>query len=76
VEEDMNIQASHGASNNDDRLVYWIGATLLLMYFGVGDAAIIAWSASLATVGQLATALVAFILTGMGLLYTVWLMRR
>ena len=68
----MNIPASR---NNDD-LLYWIAAILLLMGFGLGDAAIVAWSASLVTIWQLVAATISFVLIGGGMLFTVWQMRR
>ena len=68
----MNISAS----GNNNHLLYWIAATLLLLSFVLGDTAIIGWSASLVTFGQLAAAALAFLLIGTGVLYTVWQMKR
>jgi hypothetical protein len=68
----MNIQDSR----NHDRLLHGIAATLLLICFGFGDTAVIAWSASVASFGQLTAAAVALTLIGAGVLFTVWQMRR
>jgi len=57
-------------------VIYWISVALLLMSFGFGDVAVIVWSAALATVGQLAVAALAFMATGVGLLFTIWQMGR
>ena len=64
----MNATVSH----NNGRLLGWLIAVLLLMAFGLGDTAIVVWSASLVTVGQLAAAAIAFGLIGTGVLITVW----
>jgi len=68
----MNISESR----NDNRLIYWIAAVLLFMSFGLGDVAVVVWSAALASVGQLAVAALAFVVTGVGLLFTVWQIGR
>lgn len=68
----MNISASH----HDDRLLYWIAAMLLLLGCGLGDTAVIAWSASLLTMCQLMAGALAFGLIGTGLFVTVWQIRR
>ena len=64
------------ASQNNDHLLYWIAATLLLMGFGLGDTGIIAWCASLITFWQLAVFAFSFALIGVGALFTIWQMRR
>jgi hypothetical protein len=64
------------ASRNDDHLLQWIVAILLLVGFGLGDTAIIAWCASLVTVWQLGAVLFSFVLVAAGLCFTVWQMRR
>jgi len=63
----MNIRAL-----NSNDLLYWVTATLLLMSFGFADLAVVAWSASLFTIGQLAAAAVAFVLIGTGVFVTAW----
>jgi hypothetical protein len=68
----MNIPASR----DKDHLLYWIAATLLLMSFILGDTAIIVWSASLVTFGQLVAAALAFVLIGIGVFFTAWEMRQ
>jgi hypothetical protein len=64
------------ASRGDDHLLHWIAATLLLVGFGLGDTAIVAWSTSLVTVWQLDAFLFSFVLVAAGLCFTVWQMRR
>ena len=64
------------ASRSDDHLLHWIAATLLLVGFGLGDTAIVAWSASLVTVRQLGAVLFSFVLVAAGLCFTVWQLRR
>jgi len=59
-----------------DRQLYWIAAALLLIGFGLGDTAVVAWSASFATVSQIAAFGLAFVLTAMGVFFTFWEMRR
>lgn len=59
-----------------NRQLYWIAAALLLVGFGLGDAAIVAWAASVATASQLATLGLAFVLTATGVVFTFWEMRR
>jgi hypothetical protein len=59
-----------------DRLLYWIAAALLLIGFGLGDSAVVAWSASMATTGQVAAFGLAFVLTASGVFFTFWEMRR
>ena len=63
-------------SRSDDHLLHWIAASLLLVGFGLGDTAIIAWCASLVTVWQLGAVLFSFVLVAAGLCFTVWQMRR
>lgn len=58
------------------RILIWMGSLLLLMAFGLVDAAVIAWSASLVTLGQLASVGAAFVLISGGGLFTVWQMHR
>ena len=64
------------ALRNDDHLLHWMGATLLLISFGLGDAAIIAWCASAIDFGELFAVVFSFLLIEAGLFYTVWQMRR
>jgi hypothetical protein len=59
-----------------DHLLYWIAAALLLIGFGLGDTAIVAWAASLATASQLAVLGLAFAVTATGVIFTFWEMRR
>jgi hypothetical protein len=68
----MNIPASH----NDGYLVNWLAAVLLLIGFGLGDATIVAWSASVITFWQLVAVTSSFGLIAMGILITFWQMRR
>jgi hypothetical protein len=63
-------------SRNNDKLFYWIAATLLLVGVGLGDTAIVAWSASLVTFWQLVAATFSFVLIATGTLFTVWQVRR
>jgi hypothetical protein len=72
AEKEMNVQASH----NNDHLLPWMAAILLLMGFGLGDTGIIAWCTSLITLGQLVVITSSFALIGMGMLFTIWQMRR
>jgi hypothetical protein len=60
---------------NNDRLLYWIGATLLLTVFGLTETAIVAWCASLVTFGQLVAVSLTLVLTGTGTFFTFWQMR-
>jgi hypothetical protein len=64
------------ASRNNDHLLSWIAGVLLLIGFGLVDAAIIASCASLLAFGQLIACAFSFALIGSGLLFTVWQMRR
>jgi hypothetical protein len=66
----MNISASP----NNDHLLQWISATLLLTGFALGDAAIIAWCASLVTSWQLIAFVFSYLLIAIGVLFTVWQM--
>ena len=68
----MNIPASH----NDGHLLSWLAAALLLIGFGLGDTAIVAWSASIITFWQLVAVTLSFGLIAMGILITFWQMRR
>jgi hypothetical protein len=68
----MNISASR----DDNHPIYWIAIVLLLMSFVLGDVAVVVWSAALATFGQLAVAALAFVATGLGLLFTLWQIGR
>ena len=68
----MNIPASH----DSNRLLYWTAAILVLLGFGLGDTGIIAWCTSLITLGQLVVITSSFALIGMGMLFTIWQMRR
>jgi hypothetical protein len=72
VEKEMNLSASVGK----DRLLYWMAGVLLLITFGIVDAGVIAWCASLIDFGQLFAALVSLLLIETGLFFTVWQMRR
>lgn len=64
------------ASRSDDHLLHWIAAALLLVGFGLGDTAIIAWCVSLFTVWQFGAVLFSFVLVAAGLCFTIWQMRR
>jgi hypothetical protein len=68
----MNARASH----NDGYLVYWLAALLLVIGFGLGDATIVAWSASIITFWQLVAVTSSFGLIAMGILITFWQMTR
>jgi hypothetical protein len=68
----MNIPVSR----NNGPLLYWIAAALLLMVFGLGDTAIVAWWASRVTFGQLVAVSLSSVLTATGAFLTVWQMRR
>ena len=68
----MNIPAL----KNNDHFLVWLVATMLLLSFGFGDAAIVVWSASLISSWELFAAAFSFLLVEMGVLYTVWKMRR
>ena len=59
-----------------DHLLYWITAALLLVSFGLADAAVVAWAASVVTIGQLLAVAFTFVLTGSGVVFTAWRMRR
>ena len=71
-DSEMNIPASR----NNDHLLYWMAAALLLMVFGLGDTAIVAWWASVVTFGQLVAVALALALTATGAFLTIWQMRR
>ncbi len=60
----------------NNHFLFWTAAVLLLMSFGFGDAAIVAWSASLVSSWQLLAAAFSFLLITMGLFVTVWRMKR
>ena len=66
----MIISASH----NNDHLLHWVAAALLLTGFAIGDTAIIAWCASLANLWQLAAAALSYVLIAVDILFTVWQM--
>ena len=68
----MNIQASR----NEGHLLNWLAAVLLLIGFSLGDATIVAWSASLITFWQTVAVTVSFALIAMGILITFWQMSR
>jgi hypothetical protein len=68
----MNIPAPR----NNGNLLYWIAAALLLIVFGLGDTAIVAWWASLVTFGQLVAVSLSLVLTATGAFLTVWQMRQ
>ena len=64
------------AVRNNDHLLYWIAAILLLVGFGLGDTGIIIWCASFITFGQLVVFAFSFALISVGALVTIWQMRR
>ena len=68
----MNIPASH----KDGHLLNWLAAVLLLIGFGLGDATIVAWSASIITFWQLVAVTFSFGLIATGLLITFLQMSR
>jgi len=63
-------------SHDNDHLLCWIAGALLLTGFGLGDAAIIASCSALVTFGQLIAFAFSFALIALGLLFTVWQIRR
>jgi hypothetical protein len=58
-------------TRHPDHLLHWIAAILLIAGFGLGGSTIIAWCASLVTFGQMVAVTLAFVLTGVGLFFTV-----
>jgi hypothetical protein len=50
----MNVPVSR----NDGHLLNWQAAVLLLIGFGLGDATIVAWSASIITFWQLVSSII------------------
>lgn len=52
-------------------LAAWTGAVLLLATFGLGDAAVVAYSADVVTAGQLFAFWMAYILISFGILFTL-----
>jgi hypothetical protein len=68
----MNIPASRKYGH----VVNWLAAVLLLIGCGLGDAAIVTWSASIITFWQLVAVTFSFGLIAMGLLITFWQMSR
>ena len=68
----MNARASH----NDGYLLKWLAAVLILLGFGLGDATIVAWSASIITFWQSVAVTSSFGLIAMGILITFWQMTR
>jgi hypothetical protein len=68
----MNTRESH----NDGYLLNWLGAVLLLIGFGLGDATIVAWSASIITFWQSVAVTFSFGLIAMGILITFLQMTR
>jgi hypothetical protein len=60
------------ASTDNKHLLQWLAVILLLIGFGLGDTAVIAWYASLVTAWQLAGSAFSFMLIGAGLLFTAW----
>jgi FtsH-binding integral membrane protein len=69
---EMNIRVS----GNNDHLLHWIAAVLLVMGVALGVTAIVAWCASLVTFGQMVAVSLALVLTGTGTFFTVWQIRR
>jgi len=63
-------------SQKSDHLLHWITAALLLITFGLADIAVVAWSASVVTIDELFAVAFTFVLTGIGVLFTAWQMRR
>ncbi len=62
-------------SRKNDAFLYWLAAALLLVSFFLADATVLAWSASIATFGQLTAIALAFALISLGALFTVGLMK-
>jgi hypothetical protein len=71
----MEAQMNIAGSRNDHHLLYGTAAALLLISCALADAGIVAWSAALVTAGQVAAAMLAFILIGLAALFTVWYIR-
>lgn len=71
-EGQMNITASR--SNN--RMICWIASAFLVPGIGFGEAPIIVSRASVVTSGQLIAVALALALTGWGLVFAIWLMKR
>jgi hypothetical protein len=61
---------------SSNHLLHWIAAVLLISFFALSDTAVIAWSASLVSAGQLAAAGTAFVSLSAGVLFTVWQLKR
>ena len=72
LESEMNARASH----DDGYLLKWLAAVLILLGFGLGDATIVAWSASIITFWQSVAVTSSFGLIAMGILITFWQMTR
>ena len=67
----MNVSASR----NNDHLLQWIAAAMLLVGIVLVDTAITAWIASLVTLWQLAASVASYLLVAVGLLFTIWQIR-
>jgi hypothetical protein len=52
-------------------LAWWTASLLLLLTFGFGDVAVVAWSANVVTAGELVAAWLAFFLIAFGIMVTI-----
>jgi hypothetical protein len=70
--ENMNVSVSEKSSGP----LYLTVIALLLAGAGLADTAVISWSASVVTVGEILAAAFTFVLIAAGVFFTTWLMTR
>jgi hypothetical protein len=63
-------------SRNNDQLLLWLAAILMLLGLGLGDMGIVALYASIVSRLQLLGFAFSFTMIGAGTLFTVWQIRR
>jgi hypothetical protein len=71
VSDRTGLSVARPAPRINTVLAWWTASLLLLLAFGLGDVAVVAWSANVVTSGELLAGWLAFFLITFGIMVTI-----